>query len=130
MIIVTIVSVYWFRQGLFTLCLKVFKLFVFLMVSGRLFDKEGPMYDKVFCPVLDLLVQLSAPPVKFAEFLGTSILKNICKRLLLSSDLVLILSCFHTYFIYTYNINYIYYIYVCIYICSIYIYIHMCNIYI
>ena len=30
----------------------MFKLFVFLVVSGRLFHKVGPMYDKVFCPVL------------------------------------------------------------------------------
>ena len=36
---------------LFTLCLKVF-IFVFLMVMGRLFHKEGPMYNKVFCLVL------------------------------------------------------------------------------
>ena len=50
----TIVSVYWFKQRFFTLCLKVFKLFVFLMGSGRLLQKEGPTYDKVFCPVLVL----------------------------------------------------------------------------
>ena len=38
-----IVSAYWFRYIIFTLSLTVFELFVFLMGSGRLFDKEGPM---------------------------------------------------------------------------------------
>ena len=32
--------------------MQVFKLFVFLVVSGRLFHKVGPMHDKVFRPVL------------------------------------------------------------------------------
>ena len=50
----TIASIYCFRQRRFTLCLKVFELFVFLMVLGRLFRKEGPMYDKDFCPALVL----------------------------------------------------------------------------
>ena len=35
-------------------CLKVFKLFVFLMSSGRLFHKDGSMFDKIFCLVLVL----------------------------------------------------------------------------
>ena len=52
--IVSIVSVYWSRQSFCTLCLKVFKLFVYLMGLGRLFHKEGPMHDEIFCPVLVL----------------------------------------------------------------------------
>ena len=30
------------------------------MVSGRLFHKEGPMYDKVFCPVIVLRNPISS----------------------------------------------------------------------
>ena len=52
--IVTWVAIYWFRYRLFTLCLKVCKLFVSSMVSGWLFHKEGPISDKVFCPVIVL----------------------------------------------------------------------------
>ena len=37
--IVTGVPTYWFRWKCFILCLKVFKLFVFLIGFGRLFDK-------------------------------------------------------------------------------------------
>ena len=69
-----VVSVYWFRQRQFTLCLKMFKLFVFLFVSGRLFHKEGPTYDKIFCFTL----VLRKMRLSFAKLFLESFLQNHC----------------------------------------------------
>ena len=38
----------------FYIMFESLKFFVFLMVLCRLFHKEGPMHDKVFCPMLVL----------------------------------------------------------------------------